>query len=78
MSRLADSRTEAEFSPTTEGVWQFRNVVLYLAAPNEQSSGVFSIALIDVSVWTNFLREHTIYRQTILAVPLRIWRPWRW
>jgi hypothetical protein len=44
----------------------------------EQSSGGFSIALIDVSVWTNFLRGHTIYRQTILAVPLRIWRPWRW
>ena len=30
MSRLADSRIEAEFSPTIEGVWQFRNVVRYL------------------------------------------------
>ena len=30
MRRLADSRTEAELGPTTEGVWQFRNVVRYL------------------------------------------------
>jgi hypothetical protein len=30
MRRLADSRREAELGPTTEGVWQFRNVVRYL------------------------------------------------
>jgi len=46
--------------------------------PQKSSPLAVSALLIDVSVWTNFLRGHTIYRQTILAVPLRIWRPWRW
>src|SRR6185437_1836804 len=77
MRRLADSRTEAELGRQLKEFGSFAMLFAIWSASKEQSSGGFSIALIDVSVWTN-LRGRTIYRQTILAVPLRILRPLRW